>query len=788
MNAQDHLPTHRARWIAVLQRLEDHDQGISWEGWGPPSKSNPLIWDAWLPSTDDELRMLTPAKEDMSMYMNPEYLPKSAPYFAKENMIRFRLPSMQHKTQTIMALYGSQHKLPEGLIRSKGLHGFFSAEKGIPRFWKPTELALIHLQVDALTLLRPIQLAWKSMGNSIVVHHAIAGIVNSFHLLHPKPEGFVLATFLQQVVDSRIKATQCTEIFDEFGWSIARTREEAQHNHEAISRMANIMGWHDTEHPEWLPYTFYDPQEGLCDVFTLKPRKIHSTGTQITATLAFEAQPIQSDDVDEEAQVDEQDMPLAAHDEPDAFFQRPGGNDVPPTEEVESTDSEPCMDQHHLEEPQPQQNLDQDWQDVSLFLIPGTYGQMKVADTMTFGQLLKLWQNKLFPAMFLNQHANTDMIVDMPVTHTLLCPIALAKEALGIQQDEVVCEIDFPPRENRVVFLADTPGDTYCIGPTATKWSEITMQYPELPEVGYTEWGETADDRKLQHSCRIGLQPLQVHAFHDFAEFLRCEPHVRLMHHTPPSTDILVVHFAGPTHDIHLLANLWHRALGHDWQSQHGRQMCMQVDDDNHLRMIFRPTGKRVATPIMMLQHAIAARIMQTLSICTHSQDSVHRLVIKDFTAKVCSFTIENTPNMQAIFTCLRHAYANFANGETPRLICRGKVIQPEADMHELFQIANQPDELIAHIVMPLAGGTGGAKSDHRKSVHSILASMLLEHGIPLADVPNSVQTLHSSFGLHKLTHALFLSHDDEKLAQFREMCRLSHIPIHDVSTDRKQV
>eukprot|EP00438_Fugacium_kawagutii_P000180 Skav214258 [mRNA] locus=scaffold2045:510766:512697:- [translate_table: standard] len=108
--------------------------------------------------------------------------------------------------------------------------------------------------------------------------------------------------------------------------------------------------------------------------------------------------------------------------------------------------------------------------------------------------------------------------------------------------------------------------------------------------------------------------------------------------------------------------------------------------------------------------------------------------------------------------------------------------------MHELFQIANQPDELIAHIVMPLAGGTGGAKSDRRKSVHSILASMLLEHGIPLADVPNSVQTLHSSFGLHKLTHALFLSHDDEKLAQFREMCRLSHLPIHDVSTDRKQV
>eukprot|EP00438_Fugacium_kawagutii_P014298 Skav226015 [mRNA] locus=scaffold1010:276888:278774:- [translate_table: standard] len=78
---------------------------------------------------------------------------------------------------------------------------------------------------------------------------------------------------------------------------------------------------------------------------------------------------------------------------------------------------------------------------------------------------------------------------------------------------------------------------------------------------------------------------------------------------------------------------------------------------------------------------------------------------------------------------------------------------------------------------MPLHGG-GGAKQDHRKSVHSILAALLVEHEIKLDDVSKYVEQLQEHFGLPKLSHVLF-SHDDAyKLQEFRTLCNIANIPI----------
>eukprot|EP00438_Fugacium_kawagutii_P019980 Skav228574 [mRNA] locus=scaffold1368:104524:109418:- [translate_table: standard] len=786
MNAQDHLPTNRARWVAVLQRVEDPVDDFQWSTWGQPTKANPLLWDVWVPSTEEELLTFTPPREVLQMYMNPNLTPKSAPYFAKENMIRYRMPSMQHKTPTVMALYGSQHRLPEDLIAAKGLHGFFTAEKSIPRFWKPHELALIHLQVDTLTLLKPVQLSWKSIGNCIVLHHASTVLVNGLKQLFDTPDGFNLSDFLTDLVVHRIRASQSNVIHDEFGWTIARTYDDALTQHMCIQNMSKTMGWHETDQPTWPDATYYDPAKGLCDVHTGVAHILHSTGVEFSATLPYRH------DIDPE-EPSERDIdsapgsPCHSEDASDRFFRAPAMMDV--ACDAMNTDSDHSMDDTFDPHSPPASTMldqpttnpmDEDWVDITVHLIPGNYGVIRAAKTLKYENLLALWYDRLFPVTLLKSPITTEEVATTYVDHTMLCPVRYAKGTLGHDPQDIVCDMDFHRTHTTKLYLMDTNLGCCCIDATSLTWSQVTLKYPELPEHGYNEWGSLSDGAQFTHSCRIFAEPFSV--------FLQSEPDVELLFQVPPDTDIWVVHFTGAQQDILLLASVWHQALTVEWQDHHGRQVCMQIDDDTHLRIVIRPDGRHTSTPVALLTHAIAARLIQTLALATHQSDTQPNLVIKDFVSTVAAFDTTTMPNLHPVFTCLRHAYSYWSHGLAPRLVCRGKQIIQETDPQELFAVAGNPVSMVAHLVMPLKGGTGGSKSDHKRTVHSMLASLLVEHGIPLEQVPDHVQNLQIAFGFPKISHILFTADPEDKLRQFRELCKHTNIPLQTQQTNTDQV
>ncbi len=65
----------------------------------------------------------------------------------------------------MMAAFGEHHMLPVDLLRAEGLQGFFTPEHGTFRWFKPVEMALHHLQIYPMVLLKPAKLAWHSLGN-----------------------------------------------------------------------------------------------------------------------------------------------------------------------------------------------------------------------------------------------------------------------------------------------------------------------------------------------------------------------------------------------------------------------------------------------------------------------------------------------------------------------------------------------------------------------------------------------------------------------------------------------
>eukprot|EP00438_Fugacium_kawagutii_P000396 Skav209650 [mRNA] locus=scaffold650:120319:124749:+ [translate_table: standard] len=795
LNAQDRLPIQRPRWLAVLQRIEDPPSDFCWQDWGPQTVANPLIWDVWMPTDETELSIFQPTREAFQLYMDPSLLPKYAPYFAKENMWRYRFPNLQQKTPVYMAMYGSQHCLPIGLLQDRGLHGHMTVEECKPRFWKPAEIALLHTQKHPLCILRPVQHAWKSLGNCIILHHAFAAVINALSCLHPTPEAFHLPTAVELIEQHRFRANSVQVLSDEFGWCLANTEHEAAKMNQQIRHMATSMGWHHEDNPTWPPESFYDPTRGCCSIHA----DTHCEPTQsvpiVSPTLPYTAEAFHQDllhqgpELDQDKdyhdtvaltvpdptqltqfalmaqQCDEMDTKMT----PDHFFAAARCHD---DESVASSET------HNLPpSPQPMQDVDvmADWQQVTLFIIPGTYGILHVASDMTYDRLLRMWQFKLFPMETITDNHHLTELMNRAVQKTMLFPRTVVNETL-LDDDTLMEYLEEHDHStgSKPIVIVETSFGTCCVITNNGTWEDVCRRYIEFPEQAWSEWGPIQPDTKMNRSLRAHSQALPTQMYLDIGTILEHVQDVHLFFQIPPETDILVVHMYGDTDTLAAFATLWHVALDQAWQKAHGRQLTFQATSPGSIRFVIRPDGIKFATPTTILSDAIAAKLCQSLLPALSHQDNTHVLRIKDFVGIVADIQLGHQDQMPDIFKCLQHAFYQFAHGETPRLVCTGKQIHQEYPIEDLFQRHNT---VTAHIVMPLRGG-GGAKQDHRKSVHSILAALLVEHEIKLEDVSKYVDQLQDHFGLPKLSHVLFAHDEIQKQNEFRLLCNIANIPI----------
>eukprot|EP00438_Fugacium_kawagutii_P029768 Skav217057 [mRNA] locus=scaffold208:136990:141312:+ [translate_table: standard] len=785
LNIQDRLPIQRPRWLCILQRLEDQPMEHDWMTWGEAIHRRPMDWDAWMTTPEEDAITFLPTKEAWTMYMDPNLLPDRPPYYARENMLRYRVPPLQQKLPVVMAMYGSQHDLPSSLIQSKGLHGFLTTENSKPRFWKPAELALLHTQCEPLALLRPVQLSWKAIGNSIVLHHAFVVATNALACIHVKPAAFDLPTAVAFIEENRLKASTLSQVTDEYGWCIASSQEMAENMNQRIKHMSHAMGWTSEKPPTWPAESYYHPQHGCCHVTTDQPTPTTHEDFQMHPTMAFT---VQADDHVSDSDHDTQ--------PPNEFLNRwhqqchsepPDTTLLDPEEDDQSIDSPASTNAISATLPmQDDPMTTDDWADVALFIIPGTYGILKVSSDFKFDDLLRLWKYKLFPASLMESPSQLPCVLAQHVTSTMLFPRWLAHQELPDTTDADQCIQDrLMESPRRSIILMSTDTGTYAMLSHNITWDELTCQFHELPNVAYTEWGLVEPRAVLNQHVRLHNHPQETQCFVDMVSLLESIDQIEVYHQFPATTDILVVHLQGPTEALSVVATLWHIALDTTWQALHGRQVSFQATDQNHVRFIFRPDGRAYATPILLLEPTIAAKLGKSMLQSLHDPQAPNKIRIKDFHGIMCTIGISHQHQIRDIFKCLQHAFTAFAHGETPRIICTGKQIHQETLPEDIFA---KKSDVIGHLVMPLRGGTGGAKRDHKRTIQSTLAGLLIEHGVKLEDVPFYAEQLQTQFGLPKLTHVVFTSNEDEKLKQFNTMCKHASVPIQSAGTPTEAV
>ena len=261
-DASQQLPVKRPRYLAVLQKVEELEDSFTWQVWKTIPNVTQHNWDAWQPTPSNEIHQFTLAPEARCMYLDPKLLPKGISTSHHQDMMKFRVPMTNQKLPVFMAAYGSHHHLPYSLLKDKGMHGFFTRENGTFRWFKPTEILMLHSHFSPCTLLKPAELSWKFLGNSIVVHHGIMALANILgHQFGIKTDDEFQSIF-HALDGKRLRANNTMIHSDEYAWYLG-TKEQIISQQKRLQYLSDELKWTGDPSPKWPGGFFFHQEYGL---------------------------------------------------------------------------------------------------------------------------------------------------------------------------------------------------------------------------------------------------------------------------------------------------------------------------------------------------------------------------------------------------------------------------------------------------------------------------------------------------------------------------------------------
>eukprot|EP00438_Fugacium_kawagutii_P008311 Skav206334 [mRNA] locus=scaffold1420:359109:363701:+ [translate_table: standard] len=182
------LPVMRSRWLATCVRSDvkiDDQMILRAKNMTFPSsvlgvgKENSLgaagamqnYMQPW------ERQQCTPSEEAMEAMQRPDFLPVSLrrPGYANmsaSEVLKLRTKTSRQLLPSVMAMQGSQHLLPEELLKSKGLHAFVLRDGFALRFVTPFEVGFALGFPKDMWLPTDFRDAWQLTGNALSIAHA----------------------------------------------------------------------------------------------------------------------------------------------------------------------------------------------------------------------------------------------------------------------------------------------------------------------------------------------------------------------------------------------------------------------------------------------------------------------------------------------------------------------------------------------------------------------------------------------------------------------------------------
>lgn len=255
-------PVRRCRWIAICHHESIAPPHVPIARW-PRLLTTPQHFDAVLCLDDMQMRQLQPTKEVAAKYWDPNLMPGRKVTWTKQDIVRYRIPSMEEALPTFLAAYASQHDLPDRALQQKGMFGHFIRFKDAFRFFHPLEILLFHSNAKTTLVLKPLKHAYQALGNSIVPPHALFGLYHLFVALDLIPQDLTFTALLVRFLSERLRASRVSVLQDTCAWYIGHPQECQDLKLLLQFYMAQLQWKVDDTNREWPTHSFFHPIKGL---------------------------------------------------------------------------------------------------------------------------------------------------------------------------------------------------------------------------------------------------------------------------------------------------------------------------------------------------------------------------------------------------------------------------------------------------------------------------------------------------------------------------------------------
>eukprot|EP00438_Fugacium_kawagutii_P016829 Skav203788 [mRNA] locus=scaffold206:499692:504209:+ [translate_table: standard] len=249
----DRMNVQRKRWLALAVRVNDGPANTQWLPWTPvphsPSNAVMLL----PPEIKEQLQL---SEEVLQMARDPAYAKGVYSGLEGDNLLAARTFQGQGKISTFMACYGTQHQLPDVLLRDKGYLAHFVQDESVPaqaRLWSPGEIMVLHGCLQRMYMSSQLREAWRVAGNLIAPLHAMLLLGNAIHRLMPERSvnlSQLMDTFQTQTFTmDQVVHTKCAEGYLIAPDSVLFTSTFKQ-NVARLLAEDDLPQWHPDDDPE----------------------------------------------------------------------------------------------------------------------------------------------------------------------------------------------------------------------------------------------------------------------------------------------------------------------------------------------------------------------------------------------------------------------------------------------------------------------------------------------------------------------------------------------------------
>ena len=189
MNLVQILPQNRNRVImlAVDRFATNLAETFSWTKWPVGPSMTLATAKCILPYDKVRFDEVVPDHETISMYMNPEMLPKNdhegIKKRTKKDVRSYRIRELHHESVAcIMANYGKGHLLPKNILQQGGLYGSFILQANTIRFMSVEEMVMLMGAIHDLYLPQIGSVHTHIVGNGIAIPHACIAVLNALEI------------------------------------------------------------------------------------------------------------------------------------------------------------------------------------------------------------------------------------------------------------------------------------------------------------------------------------------------------------------------------------------------------------------------------------------------------------------------------------------------------------------------------------------------------------------------------------------------------------------------------